>query len=189
MNGDAVYFDLETGGLEMKHPVIQVAAIAVRDWVEVEPIEVKIRFNLDDCAGEALEMNCYTPEAWQREALEKDVAVGKLNAFFRRHAKWKLLSAKGNHYETAKIVGHNAVQFDAPRLKAMWDGKYAPFSWFYPLDTLQLALWHFSRCRCKQPENFKLGTLCEFFDIPTEGAHDALEDVRMTIALAKALSG
>ena len=61
---------------------------------------------------------------------------------------------------------------------------FLPADPFRPLDTLQLALWHFSQCDA-EPENYKLGTLCAFFGIDASGAHDALVDVRLNVELAR----
>jgi len=53
---------------------------------------------------------------------------------------------------------------------------------------VQLALWWFATKGEKQPRNYQLVTLCEHFGIEHADAHDALGDVRATIALAKRLS-
>ncbi len=188
MNGTTCFFDLETGGLLDRHPVIQVAAIAVdENWAEKEVIEVKIKFKETGCDPEALKMNSYEPGLWAEHALDRSVARAKLHDFFENHKTWSLLNKHGKRYNVARIAGHNAASFDAPRLRALWDGRFTPFAWFYPLDTIQLAFWYFAEWKSNQPDNYRLETLCQHFRIDAEGAHDALADVRMTIKLAKVL--
>jgi uncharacterized protein YprB with RNaseH-like and TPR domain len=48
------FFDLETGGLELHHPIIQFAGIAVdRAWREIETLEMKIEFDESKCTHAA----------------------------------------------------------------------------------------------------------------------------------------
>ena len=194
MNGTTCFVDLETGGLEPHHPTIQVAVVAIdHAWNELETIEIKLRFDPGACDYGALELNSYEPEVWEREAVDVAHAQVDLQRFFGRHQTWNLVSKAGNAYRTARIAGHNAASFDAPRLKAVWNGSFCPFAWWYPTDTLQLALWHFARAVGERrdhrtpPRNYQLGTLCEYFGIASTGAHDALADARMTVRLARRL--
>lgn len=191
MNRTTCFIDLETGGVLPRHPTIQIAAIAVNSqWVECGQVEVKLKFKESECDHEALKMNSYEPALWESEALDPGVARCQLHDFFEKHQTWSLLSKRGKRYTTARIAGHNAASFDAPRLRELWRGQFAPLAWFYPLDTMQLAFWHFSeQPPSAQPDNYRLETLCQYFGIETEGAHDALADVRMTINLAKMLLG
>jgi len=48
-------------------------------------------------------------------------------------------------------------------------------------------VWHFERRPAEKPADFKLTGLAKHFGISVEGAHDALVDVRLSIALAKRL--
>jgi len=187
MNGTTVFFDLETGGLEPHHPTIQIAAVAMAPgWREIDSIERKLLFDESACDPEALEINSYDIDDWRREAVAPAVARQNLQTFFEHHATWQLVSKKGNHYNTCRIAGHNAAHFDAPRLKALWGERFAPFAWFYPLDTVHLALWYFSFYDVPQPRNYQLQTLCDHFEIVRTGAaHDALADVRSTAMLAR----
>jgi DNA polymerase III epsilon subunit-like protein len=185
-----LFFDLETGGLELRHPVIQMAAIAIRedDWQEVGTFERKLSFDEALADQKALEMNHYDREQWQREAIHPDQAV-------RDFAKWcapfrciEMTSKAGSPYSVAKLAGHNIVAFDLPRLRALFGSQFFPFS-YHAKDTLQRALWYFDEHpEVKRPASLKQGVLCEAFGIPVDGAHDALTDVRMAAALARALS-
>ena len=91
---------------------------------------------------------------------------------------------KGTHYMVARLAAHNA-KFDQERLRKMYGTQFLPA---HPLvlDTLQLALWSFQG-KTPQPEKFTLSVLLNYLGIPIPDAHDALADVRGSIALAKAL--
>lgn len=191
MNERLVFFDLETGGLDPKrHPIIQLAAIAVDVHLEVlEAFEAKIRFNLKCASANSLRKNHYHPGVWAKEAREpKDVAV-EFAKFLRRHAGSAQLSAQGKSYEVAQLVAHNAA-FDGPFL----------INWFEKLDlylpanrlalcTLQLAMWQFAVSGRPPPPNYQLATLCQHLQIPfhAAAAHDALGDVTATVQMFQAL--
>jgi DNA polymerase III epsilon subunit-like protein len=58
------------------------------------------------------------------------------------------------------------------------------------LCTKQKALWLFEEDKTlTPPTDFKLGTLCQYFDVRLrkEDAHDALVDVRATVKLYQAM--
>jgi exonuclease len=185
----AVYFDLETGGVKDEHPDIQLAAVAVDEdtWNELLSFEAKIAFDATKADPEALALNHYSAEAWVGSQPPGQVAF-RFAGFLERFRSLTMISKRtGKPYSVAKLIGHNAASFDGPRLRRMFDR----CSLFLPADprvrdTCQRALWYFDE-RGEVPADFKLGTLCEHFGISTEGAHDALTDVRLTIALARAL--
>jgi len=183
-------FDTETGGLKPEHPTIQIAALCVDNetFETVDEVEWKIHFEPDRCDPEALEKNSYDPTLWSAEAADPETVRLGLSGFFSRHADYHLISKKGNPYDTVRLIAHNAP-FDVPRLRELWGDQYTPFCWWYPLDTLQLALWHFARDvdPSERPVNFQLATLCEYFGINPSGAHDALEDCRLVAALLRNL--
>ena len=55
---------------------------------------------------------------------------------------------------------------------------------------MQLAMWHYLSQSEAVPANFQLAILCAHFDIPfhVASAHDALEDVSVTVELFQALA-
>jgi DNA polymerase III epsilon subunit-like protein len=178
-----VFFDFETGGVE-DEPEIQLAAIAVdSDFKEIGCFEEKIAFDVAACKKEALEINHYTPEAWV-DAKAPAVVIGMFDAFLNRFKAVSMVSKRtGRPYQVARLAGHNVITFDCPRLKRMYGTKFLPA---HPqaLDTLQRALW-FAQETGATPENFRLETLCKYFGLETNNAHDALADVRMSVALAR----
>jgi DNA polymerase III epsilon subunit-like protein len=185
-----VFFDLETGGVKPEHPNIQLAAVAVEGWVEVGTFERKIVFDPSMCEPDALAMNHYDHEVWMREAKPEAIVAEEFARFLEAHRSIKMISKKsGKPYSVARLAGHNAATFDGIRLKNMFGAR----GMFLPADprtrdTCMRAQWYFDENGIEPPRDYKLATLCEYFGIDTAGAHDALADVRMCIALAKKIA-
>ena len=183
-----IYFDLETGGVNTE-PSIQLAAIAVRDLdgTELAAFEQKIQFDPAKCSPEALAMNHYTPEAWMG-AVPPQEAASRFMHFAEPYKCIEMLSKRtGDPYRVGKLAGYNALTFDYPRLRAMFGTAFFPFS-YHVRDILQRAIFWCEE-NDKRPENLRLGTMCAYFGIPTDGQHEALTDVRLTAALYRKLAG
>lgn len=177
-----VYFDLETGGVEPKHPTIQLAAVAMDGAIELGAFEQKIAFNETTADPTALALNHYTRQAWV-DAKAPGIAASRFAAWLRPYSEIKKTSKAGNPYQVARLAGYNAAAFDAPRLRELFGTQFLPAD--YPVrDVLQRAVFYFDEHPAAQrPINLKLSTICEFFDIAIDGAHDALVDARMCAAL------
>ena len=112
MKATTVFVDLETGGTEVSHPDIQIAAIAMRNWAELDSFEAKIIFDEREADSEALEINHYDPEVWEREAIPEQEVIGRFGNFLRKHAVIKKVSKRnGKPYRVARLAGHNAWRF------------------------------------------------------------------------------
>jgi len=189
-NKTLVFFDLETSGLDKDvHAIIQIAAIAVKMPVfqEIETFECKIKFKIENASPEALKVNSYDPDVWEREAISPFDAELKFSDFLRKYATVAKISRTGNPYQVAQLAGHNVVNFDVPFLQGWYKrlGNFLPASWF-ALDTLSMALQNQFFLNVDYP-NLKLETLCKYHGISTGQSHNALDDIRMTVALAKVL--
>ena len=187
-----VFVDLEAAGLEHTRPIIQIAAIAASSdaLCERESIEIKIRFDTKKANPAALIKNSYSQELWDAEAIEPHEAAKRFAAFLRRHATFDMVSQAGRPYQLAQLAAHNA-NFDGPFLRAWYQriGQFCPAR-YQVLCTLQRSLWWFDEHRLETPpKDFKLQTLCEYFEVPLsdDEAHDAMADVRATLGLYKAL--
>lgn len=170
------------------HPNIQLAAIAVEETngVELASFECKLQFDEPAADPEALKMNHYSREAW-RGALAPHDAVRQLCEFARPHRCIQMTSKRtGEPYQVCRLAGYNALTFDLPRLRSMFDGQFFPFS-YHVYDVLQRVLFWFDENPGPKPESLKLTTVCQWFGISIDGAHDALTDVRLTAALRQRL--
>ncbi len=185
-----IYFDTETGGVLPAHPTIQLAAVAVEDATlhEVAFFERKISFNESDADPEALKMNHYSAEAWQKSNTASIVAA-QFAQFVKPFSSVQMMSKRtGKPYNVAKLAGYNALTFDLPRLKELFSGAFFPCAYIVR-DVLQRGLFYFDEHDGPKPENMKLSTVCAHFGINTEGAHGALADARMSVALMRKFTG
>lgn len=182
-----VFIDLETAGLQTWRPIIQLAAIAVdSDLRELESFEVKLRFDKKRAKANSLGRNRYCSKLWKRVAIPEKQAAIEFADFLRRHATLDCQSASGTTFQVAQLVAHNG-NFDGPFLAAWYQrlGIFMPAA-YRVFCTLQRAMWLFHEDRSLTPPNdFKLLTLCQYFGVPlaAHDAHDALNDVRATLAL------
>jgi DNA polymerase III epsilon subunit-like protein len=185
-----VYFDLETGGVEPRHPNIQLAAIAIDDNTgeEIANFECKISFEESTADPEALAINHYSKDAWSGSVIPAHAAA-RFAAFVKPHSTIEMISKRtGAPYFVAKLAGYNALTFDLPRLKGMFGTQFFPCSYLVR-DILQRAMfWFDEHPEVKNPGSLKLSKVCEHFGIASNGAHDALVDVRLTAALARKLA-
>jgi DNA polymerase III epsilon subunit-like protein len=185
-----IYFDFETGGLNPEHPSIQLAAVAIHDETgeELATFECKIAFDEGMADPEALRLNHYSKELWAN-AVTPAVVAARFSKFIDPHRTIEMISKRtGSGYSVAKLAGYNALTFDLPRLRQLYGPQFFPCS-YHVRDVLQRAMWWFDEHpEVTRPANLKLGTVCEFFGIATDGAHEALTDVRLTVALARKLA-
>ena len=185
-----VYFDFETGGVEMHHPNISLAAIAMKDGKELESMHYRIKFNESDASPEALAINHYDPALWEAEAVSEHKATVMFSDFLSRYKDLSLISSRtGRPYQVARLAGYNSASFDGPRANAMFD-RHKVFPPFRrpTLDVLQLVLEYVDSKEVRLVNN-KLSTVAAHFGISTDNAHDALADCRMTAAIHAAVRG
>ena len=188
-----VWVDLETGGLSPKlHQLTQIAAVPTTGGIELEalgqPFERKITLTSGRYTKEALEVQNYDPVVWDAEAIPINRALEEFKEWLKTWGH-PMTSAKGSKYSAAHMGGHN-VAFDGEFLRASAERNklWLPITnWTGGMfDTLHLARW-VSLLEGKEPPDYKLETLCKFYGLPAFDAHDAMNDVRATIRLARAL--
>src|SRR5713226_2283167 len=187
-----IFFDLETGGLIPKrHPIIQLAAVAVDDQLEpVEAFEAKVRFDEREANRNSLRKNHYRRGLWAQEASEPKEVTKDFADFLRRHATFPMIASDGRPYQVAQLVAHNA-SFDGAFLRTWYERLHTFLPARYQvLCTLQRALWYFrEHPEETHPADFKLATLCRHFGVTfhAASAHEALGDVSATVGLYRAL--
>lgn len=179
-----MYLDTETTGLDpSKHEIIELAIVV--EEIPDDPNEVgkiiqkwirKIRpMHIETAHPKALEVNGYTPEAWEGAATFAELA---------REIATMLASG-------SILVGHN-IKFDTRFLEA----EFARLDLqvripYHQIDTITLAYaaWNWSG---KGP-GLSLDKLRNHLGIATEGAHSALKDTldcrRVLYAARAALAG
>jgi DNA polymerase III epsilon subunit-like protein len=188
-----VWVDLETGGVdENEHQITQFAAVATggpplfKEPEQDSEFERKVALVSGKWTDEALKLQAYDPVVWKAEGKTVVEVLDDFDLWIKKHCHEAVSGRTGNRYQVAHMAGHNAG-FDGRFLRAAAernDRWIRLTNWTGGIyDTLQLAKWYFLG-RDEQPENLRLETLCKFFGISME-AHDALEDVRATIKIAR----
>lgn len=194
MSGRTVFFDTETTGVDRKNDhIIQLAAIAVDDETgeEIETFERKLTFDYDQPGYQkALAMNSFDREVWEEEAVAPIGAMTAFTGFLQMHSTLDLVSAKGRPYRVANIAAYNA-SFDCEMLQGLnnraCNGGFIPADIYRPMDVMQLAIWAL-RGTGRHPKSYRLGDVAEFIGVSVDGElHDALVDVRLTVAVAASL--
>ncbi len=186
-----IFFDIETGGLDrFKHPIIELAAIAVvaGSYEEIETFEAKIQFQVSQADEVALGVCKFTPSRWEQYALPRRVVSKNFSIFLRRYASIERTSKAGKKYRIAQLVAHNS-SFDGPFIQQWYrtQKRYLPAS-PQVLCSMQMALWFFHQNpSLVPPENFKLGTLCDYFQVEATPDHSALNDIRATVELVRTM--
>jgi DNA polymerase-3 subunit epsilon len=173
------YLDTETTGLDSEMcDIWQVAFI-----IEINgKVEEKRSFKMAPLEYAIIESDAIEMQGFSEEDLytfpDRNDQFKKIKKFLERYI------SKFNKEDKFLPVGYN-VRFDIDFLRQFWlsfgDKYYGSYFLNAPLDVLGLAGLYMTQIGIT-PKNFKLGTMCEFFNIPLK-AHDALEDITATRTL------
>lgn len=179
-----LYIDTETTGTNsQKHEIIQIAALIEIDNEIVEEVNLRIRpTNWETIDPEALKVTGKTLEEL-KTYMDPKMAFITLKGIFERYVN------KYDRNDKFYPAGHN-LGFDIEFLQAFWKkygdaygtGSYQ--NWRF-LDTRILANFLCSHDLIK-PLNVTLGEMCKMYNIHLD-AHDALNDIRATRLLHKAM--
>lgn len=185
---ELVFVDLETSGLDPEqHDIIQIAAI---DVMSGDQFNALLNFKVCNASEEALKVNHYDPERWDREAIPQRKGYVEFMKFLADHAKQTRKNYRtGEEYNIAVLAGHNLEAFDMRFLKA-WEvimkqrgSSRLPMD-YACYDTLQLARWMLPN----KIERYTLDSLVSYFGIELERkSHDAFNDVQANIQVAARL--
>jgi len=194
MSERTVFVDLETDRLDPTTAnIIQIAAIAVdRDTLEaIEEFEVKVKFDESQADQDALERNSWDVLEWDLHAIRANIAMDKFTQFIKSHATWRRTSARGKTYTTCEIGGHNIAQYDAPIIQRWYKDAdvWCPCATYASMvvDTMFWARSVEYALGERWGTGFSNKALCDRFGIMLEGEHDALNDIRATVELARHL--
>jgi len=164
----AICLDTETSSLDFKRgAILELAMIPIIHGEEKEPFVTKIRPHKSALIEDgALKVNGFTREEIQEFPTAEEV-IPQMMAFLESHG--------GKFY----LRGHNA-KFDRDFLYHFFTrhGMHTQFVRMFRPElqcTWIKAKEIFSKSK-KKPENLKLKTLCEWFQIPLLDAHRALAD-------------
>lgn len=171
-----LYFDCETTGLDpMKNDIIQIAGIIERDGVESDTFDFKIApFDWDAIEPKALEVSGITIE--DLKTFDNPIKVYcRLLSLFDLHIN------KYDKDDKFVVCGYN-VGFDIEFLKGFFikNQNNFLFSYLGSKKDVYAIIQYLVSMKKMIPENSKLETICKYFNIEIEGAHDAMVDTRAT---------
>jgi DNA polymerase III epsilon subunit family exonuclease len=171
-------FDVETTGLDCNdNEILSIAALILDERLQETKRLVVYAMPDKGVEPEAAKVNGYTQAKWLANgAVSQYTMVKEICRFVK-------------DYVALIPLGHN-VDFDIGFLKALFkrhnlERDYRKFFSYHRIDTVAMAVtFDLIKFGIKGPE-YKLGALCQRFDIPLENAHDALCDVEATATLYK----
>lgn len=168
-----LYFDCETTGLDPKScAIVQLAGFVVIDGREVDRFDIKCR----PWVGSQIE-----EKALEIQGRDNEEIMGYPDP---KEAFTEFVELLNKYGEGGRLffVGYNS-KFDEEFLRAFlsrYSYQYGKSFWSPSLDVMALAAFHLMTKR-HDLENFKLGTVAEYFGVKTEGAlHDAFTDIDLT---------
>jgi len=172
-----IFFDLETSGLDpKKNEIIQLAAIHAPTGDE---LEIKLKFDMSRAEKEALKVCGYRKKDWKDAISQREGAL-LFNEFLSKHKSVNKVSKRGNNYKVAMLAGYNVLAFDKlfitewfKREDIFLQADYRMYD-FYPMIMFTIPCM----------TDYRLENVCNELELPKRKAHDALEDVRMTIDVA-----
>ncbi|MDF2544396.1 MAG: exonuclease, polymerase epsilon subunit family [Herbinix sp.] len=151
-----VLFDLETTGLSKEDEIIEIGAIKVVDGKEIATFEELIKPN-----------NPIPPFATIINGITNDMVKDARNIS-------EVLVDFLAFIEGFSLVGHNISSFDIPFLnRKLKENMYAE------IDNDYVDTQNYAKYRINDIEDYKLGTICKYFDINILDAHRAFADCRM----------
>ncbi len=182
-NGKIFWFDTETTGVDAeKCDIVQIGYLIQIDGIDVDAGEIRMRPHPDARIDDkALEVNGLTHETvW--DAQDQGAGIAELMKTMSKYID------KHNKLDKFVQAGYN-IGFDDKFLRSAFRklGNNYYGSWFFwpKMDVAaEVARWVLRTGA--RPENFQLGTLCEYFDIQLD-AHDAVNDIVATRTLFQKL--
>lgn len=176
-----IWIDTETGGLDpVNSALLQLAGFIIIDGEFKEYFNIRIQ----QPPNKIIE-----PKALEVHKLDPNEGVPLFRAYLDFISILEKYISKFDADDKLQIFGYG-VKFDVDFLRQFFldnnDKFFGSYFWHPPVCVMTLAANKLSSIRYKLP-NFKLTTLCEYFNIDIDNAHDALADITATHALYERL--
>lgn len=188
-----VFFDLETTGLNSwEHEIMQFAGMAV-DLETLRPTDqltLRIKFDMKRASQEALKINHFDAELWDKTALTPADAKKAILHFLGQYRDVELTSSRtGRPYRVAQLAGYNSEKFDMGFLRTFFGPNVFVPVRQQSIDVMQTVLDR--RPYAWPPQSLKLQDIyLEMFGKEAWEAmkwHDAEADVMATFEIWKEL--
>ena len=160
---DLCFFDLETTGLSTYAEIIEIGAVRVETdaFNVMDEFEIKIMpQHLELADPEALAVNSYDKEIWEKEAVDVKTGLTKFVEF----AEGSILSA------------HNLAMDWMWLQRSLEDNGMEPSYVYSGIDTITLAWQKFNKLGIKR--GLSLKGLAQYYNIDLGTHHSALSDAK-----------
>ena len=176
--GKAIWIDTETTGTDVKvNGIWQLAVLIEIDNEIVEEVDLKMKPLGDAVAQEALDLQGITEDTLN----SFPSAVSVIKEFKKTLSKYVNKYDKHDKFYPFGYWLHFDMDFLRATFTRLKDNYFG--SWFYPVGVDVRSFVALAALRNELKfENFKLGTVCEMFNIEID-AHDALSDIKATRTL------
>ncbi len=158
-----VILDFETTGLSSNDRIVQIGALSIRDSQIISEFNTLVNPCMP-VSPKASEINHITDDLLVNAPIAEDVLPNLLSFI-----------------DNKPIIGHN-IGFDLGVLCRELKRINMDYSEFLYCDTLDIA-----KKLVYDVDNYRLQTLCDYYDISIEKAHDALSDCKATFAISQKL--
>lgn len=187
---DILWIDLETTGLDEEiHAIIQLAALVEKNGKIIDEIELFIRpFKGAKISKFALEKNKVTVDDLRDET----------KYIYHRRQYEKFINFMHNHVNRFDpknkfvLAGKNIKTFDIPFLRKWFERNDDDYygSWFwYPCIDIENYFAELLAYENVILKNYKIETLCEFFDIELKAHEFAKDDIYATREIYRKILG
>ena len=171
-----LYFDCETTGVDpVKNDIIQFSGIIEIDNVEKEKFDIKMKpMSFDNVDIKALSVSGNTMETI-KEFDDPEKCYNEIVSLFDKHIN------KYDKSDKFVVCGYN-VKFDIDFLTQFFkkNGNDYLFSYFgVTKDPINIINYLIGMGKIRV-DNYKLETMCNYFGVKIENAHDAMEDIKAT---------
>ena len=160
--GDIVVYDTETTGLDLKRDeAVQLSAVRIdKDGRVVAAFDKMILPTVP------IDKGAYETHGFDLEYIRAHGGVTAKEA----------LREFSEFVKDSVLVGHNSFRFDAPLIRRqLKENRLPPLDIVCEYDTLVMAKQFLSHL-----PDFRLSTLCEYFGVVNEAAHNAYGDIVAT---------
>jgi DNA polymerase III epsilon subunit-like protein len=182
-----LFFDCETGGLDCEKHSLLTAYFGVynEDFNLIDDLNLQLK-------PSDISLLCTTPEALKVTGINLEEHLADPQTITYEQGKVKLLELlernkiprKRRHF---RPCGQN-IEFDINFLKTQLisDQEWRKYIHHNTIDTLRI-LTYLQDCGILPKDLGKLESMVRYFNIPMGQAHDAKEDIRMTVDVYKAM--
>lgn len=197
LTNNVVIYDLETGGHDpFTTEPLEISAVAV----DIQTFTIKGTFGFDEENNKRIiikptDFSLVHDKALEKNGIKREDLEGGLDqgVAFKQFCDFCRLYAKtDSKWDAPYSAGYNIKGFDniiMSRLCQKYgyvdsEGSAKLFHPSHCFDLMDICRMWFHQTE-DGPSGYSLGSVCNFFGVSTDGAHEAMADVKMTALILK----